>query len=138
MARLIVTEKTLNPVYSDIDMGFEKQSDGDFTKDVDIEAIKNSLINIITTIPGERRMLPNFGLHVYNLLFEPMSKETANKLGGGIIDAIKLWEDRIIIDTVNISVDYDNHRYDVNVDFTIKGMGGRANIYSVDVILKAQ
>jgi phage baseplate assembly protein W len=137
MARVVTSEYQKHSVYSDVDMSLEIQSDGDITRDIDVEAIKNSIVNIITTVPGERRMLPTFAFGVYNLLFEPMNDEVAQKIGNNILSAIQTWEDRIKIDTVTVITDYDRNRYNIVVDFTMKGMGSQV-VYSVDTILRAQ
>lgn len=137
MARIVTTEYQKQAVYADVEMSLDKQSDGDITRDIDVEAIKNSLINIVSTIPGERRMLPTFAFGAYQLLFEPMDRDTASKLGYSILEAIQTWEDRINIDEVKVNADYDNNKYDIIVDFTLKGFGSQA-VYSVETILRAQ
>ena len=137
MARIITTEYQKQAVYADVEMSLEKQSDGDITRDIDVEAIKNSLMNIISTVPGERRMLPEFAFGAHRLLFEPMDKDTASKLGYSIIEAIQTWDDRINIEEVKVNADYDNGKYDVVVDFSLKGFGSQA-VYSVETILRAQ
>jgi phage baseplate assembly protein W len=137
MARVITSEYQKQSVYSDIDMDLTLQSDGDITRDIDVEAIKNSIVNIITTIPGERRMLPTFAFGVYNLLFEPMSDEISQKIGNNILSAIQTWEDRIIIDQVVIMPLYDSGQYNITVNFTLRGIGSQV-VYSIDAILRAQ
>lgn len=137
MARIVTTEYQHQAVYADMDISLDKQGDGDIQRDIDVEAIKNSLVNIITTVPGTRRMLPTFAIGVYNLLFEPMDAQTANRLGYGILQAITTWEDRINITEVKVNADYDNNKYDIVVDFSLKGFGSQA-VYSVETILRAQ
>ena len=39
---------------------------------VNIDAINNSLTNIFETFQGSRRMLPDFALPIYGILFEPV------------------------------------------------------------------
>ena len=57
-------------VWSDVDPEYTKQEDGDIQRDTEVNAIFNSVKNIILTIQGERRMLPTFATNVYGLLFE--------------------------------------------------------------------
>jgi phage baseplate assembly protein W len=56
---------------------FTKQADGDVQRDVDVEAIFNSIENIVLTTQGERRMLPTFASNLKRLLFEPIDETTA-------------------------------------------------------------
>ena len=64
--------------YSDYDGNFTRQNDGDVQKDIDVDAIFNSIGNIVLTTQGERRMLPTFASNIKRLLFEPIDETTAN------------------------------------------------------------
>jgi phage baseplate assembly protein W len=76
--------------YSDIDLQFTKQRSGDITKDEDENAIENSIINILSTMQGSRRMLPEFAVNVNTLLFEPLDEITAYDIGENIFEAIQV------------------------------------------------
>ena len=112
---------TLN-VYSDIDIKLSKQTDGDVKKFVDLDAIKQSLINILTTKKGDRRMYPTFGASIEQYLFEPMDRFTADRIGKTILQEIEKWDNRINIDTVNINANHDAAQYEINIDYSIKGI----------------
>ena len=99
--------------YSDYDGFFTKQSDGDVQRDTDVQAILNSLSNILLTIQGERRMLPTFASNITYLLFEPIAEN--------IIDAIKVWEDRIDVTGFDIEPLYDQNSYRCRINFTVVG-----------------
>lgn len=61
------------------------------------EAIKSDLLQLLLTNPGERVMLPNFGTPLRSLLFEPNTQMLANKARALIIEALTLWEPRIVV-----------------------------------------
>jgi len=63
--------------WSDIDIFMERQDDGDVTREIDVDAVLNSITNIISTVQGERRMLPTFAAPIAGLLFEPIDEITA-------------------------------------------------------------
>lgn len=107
-------------IYSDIDMELEAQSDGDVTRDTETEAVKNAITNIINTRQGSRRMLPEFAINIYDLLFEPMDDTMAYDIGSRIFNAIESWDDRVIIENVNVHQDYDKNLYEITVDFRIR------------------
>lgn len=109
-----------NFIYSDIDMELDAFSDGDFVKDVDYDAVINSLNNIVSTVQGSRRMLPEFAQYLWELLFEPMDTATARELGQGLLEAIRTWEDRIIVEGIDIMPDYDSNEYRCVMTFSIK------------------
>ena len=120
-------------IYSDIDIELEKQADGDVLRDTETEAVRNAIINIINTRQGSRRMLPEFAVNIYDVLFEPMDDTTAYDLGNRIFNAIESWDDRIIIENVNVHQDYDKNLYEITVDFRIKTS---QVIETVNIILK--
>lgn len=107
-------------VYSDIDMELTKQNDGDITKDKDVAAILNSLSNIVSTLQGSRRMLPEFAQDLWGLLFEPMTSDTARAIGSQILEAVRAWDNRVDVTAINIIPDYDNNLYRVTMKFLIK------------------
>ena len=121
-------------IYNDIDIEMTRQTDGDVKQFIDVDAIKSSIINILTTRIGTRRMVPGFGSELDMLLFEPMDKTTAERLGEGILHAIEVWEDRITITNVEIDVNYDKLYYNVRVSFTVKGRG--TNVDEITFILR--
>lgn len=126
---------TVDYVYSDFDMELIRQTDGDITKDIDFESIKNSLINIITTKRGSRRMIPTFGIDVDRLLFEPIDDITARKIGREIYDQITKWEKRCVIDNVHLVPDLKNLMYTVTIHFTIQNIN-RSTSNSITFILR--
>lgn len=122
-------------VYSDIDMDIVRQTDGDLKKDTDVNAIVNSLNNIVSTMQGSRRMLPEFAQDIWNLLFDPIDEDTARLIGDRILEAIQIWEDRVEVRRVTIDPDYDSNQYNISVDFKIKKL---EETKAINYILYAQ
>jgi phage baseplate assembly protein W len=120
-------------IYSDFDAELEIQQDGDITRDLENEAIRNSLINIINTRQGSRRMLPIFAVGLMDVLFEPMDDTTAREIGNRIFGAIELWDDRVIVEVLNINQNFDKGQYEITLDFRLKTS---RRIERVDFILK--
>lgn len=110
-----------NIFYTDFDENFTKQSDGDVQKDTDVDAIFNSVSNIILTVQGERRMLPTFASNVKHLLFEPIDEITARLIAENLVDAIRIWDDRIDITGFDIEPLYDQNSYRCRLKFNIVG-----------------
>lgn len=124
-----------NSTYSDLDLELTKATDGDITRDTDINAIINSLNNIVSTLQGSRRMLPEFAQDIWNLLFEPLDEDTARMIGERLLEAIQVWEDRVDVTLVDMTPMYDDNRYNVQVSFTIKPI---EEILTIDFVLFAQ
>lgn len=117
-------------VYADVDISFERGKDGDLIKDTDLDAIKNSIRNILQSAKGSRRMMPTFGANLDWLLFEPIDNYTAKRIGNIMYGEIMSWEPRIVLDNINVGPDEDNCQYNVSVSFHIAGLGeaGTGNI----------
>ena len=122
-------------IYSDFNIELPKQQDGDIEKNTDVYAVKNSIINILMTRKGSRRMLPEFGCGIYYMLFEPIDMKTGNSIGNEIVNALRRWEPRCILNAVNIDVNYDANQYMISIDFSITGKP--SVIETVKLILQA-
>ena len=112
----------LKKTWTDLDMSFENKLNGDINIFEHVDAIKSSMRNIMQTMQGSRRMLPNFAKGVYELLFEPMDEITANFIGEGVLDALQRWESRIIINNIDIIPYYDQGYYEIKVTFKLKNL----------------
>jgi len=107
-------------VWRDIDITLNRQHDGDIKADEDIDAIINSIINIFKTFQGSRRMVPSFAMPVYNLLFEQIDETTLSQLEGVFLNAVEMWEDRIVIKDIKATADEDNNKINISLKFSIK------------------
>lgn len=124
------------PVWKDIDVWLRQKRDGDIMEMHDVNAVKNSLYNILLTRPGSRRMLPEFASLLYELLFEPMDELTTQKLRECIFNSIQKWEDRIIIQSLDVVPNYDTATYSVSLLFKLRSAD--SEVYSFNQILSAQ
>lgn len=106
--------------YSDIDIELTKITSGDIKKDVNIDAIINSLKNILLTMKGSRRMLPEFGSNLQRLVFEPIDEITAREIGEEIIDSVRRWDDRIIFTDILVKPIYDKNEFYISLTFKLQ------------------
>ena len=67
--------------------------------------IRESILLILRTNPGERLMRPTFGAGLVDFVFESMSAEGIERLRTRVSDALILWEARIDVLAVDITVD---------------------------------
>lgn len=106
--------------YSDIDIELTKITSGDIKKDVNIDAIINSLKNILLTMKGSRRMLPEFGSNLQRLVFEPIDEITAREIGEEIIDSVRRWDNRIIFTDILVKPIYDKNEFYISLTFKLQ------------------
>ena len=105
--------------WKDIDIWLRKNSFGDITDQENTQAILNSVYNILSTQPGDRRMLPEFACDIRGLLFEPIDNITASKISQRILGALEVWEPRIKVTSSNVHADIDNAVYNIYLSFEI-------------------
>lgn len=120
-------------IYSDIDIELNRQTDGDVTRHMEFDAVLNSLTNIINTLQGSRRMLPDFASDIFQLVFDPIDDITAQLIGERVIENIEFWEDRVDILGLDIEPRYDASEYRCRLDVKIKTTG---DVQSISFILK--
>ncbi len=63
----------------------------------DVELIEGNILQILGTRKGERVMLPLFGSRVMDFIFEPLDHITCALIRFEVIEAIRLWEPRVIL-----------------------------------------
>jgi phage baseplate assembly protein W len=80
-----------------IGLGNNPANSNDILVDTDLEAVKNSIRNIFTTIPGQKVLNPTFGASLDQFLFEPVTELGANVIGNTIRDAINEYEPRVTL-----------------------------------------
>ena len=102
-------------------------------KSINVQAIKNSMHNIFTWIPGERILLPEFGSRLYMLLYEGITALTEEKIVAEIRGCVTEWEPRVqIVDIRNVStVDKtEDNTICIDVVCTIPSLSEEQFIYS--------
>jgi phage baseplate assembly protein W len=66
------------------------------------DKVRQSILLILETEPGERIMRPDFGCGLRRYLMEPNNEATRARLAASISEALELWEPRISVDEVNV------------------------------------
>jgi len=122
-------------IYSDIDILLSRQTNGDLKKFTEENAIKQSLINILSTKKGDRRMYPTFGASLEEFLFEPMDKQTADRIGNTIMEEITYWDDRLVIEQIHVNANHDSQQYEINIYYHIGSV--TTTVQNISFVLRA-
>ena len=111
--------------YSDIDLDLDYNS---FTKDIILKenaaAVKQAVLNILLTSPGEKPFVRSFGVGIRNLLFDNYVLDYPMVLESQIDTQFKKWEPRATV--IGISIDDDNidsNSIGITVNYKINTMG---------------
>jgi len=73
----------------------------------DERLIKNDIMQLILTRPGERVYNPGFGTIVRAILFEPLTAATAIQVQLNVQQQISLYEERVTVNSVNVTQNAD-------------------------------
>ncbi|TNC93117.1 GPW/gp25 family protein [Thalassolituus sp.] len=67
------------------------------------ESIRESMLNILLTRPGERLQRPAFGAGLSRFIHQPNNETTRNLIAGVVRKSLTVWETRVIVDGVDVS-----------------------------------
>ena len=127
--------------YSDLDFIFNPSPlyrlqglSGDVVRKYDIEAIKQSVINIVMTNRYERPWKPDMGCNIKDMLFENFTDRWVKfHIRDKIQDQLKKYEPRISLKNVLVQFDEDYLELNIEVIFTIKSVNAFDGNVSVTV-----
>lgn len=68
----------------------------------DDQSVRESMLNILLTSPGERLQRPDFGAGLLNFIHQPNNETTRNLIAGVVRKSLGLWEQRVIVDGVDV------------------------------------
>ena len=109
--------------FKDFGISFARNS---FTDDVSVlkneNAIKQSVKNLIMTVPGEKPFQPLIGSRVSELLFEPLDAFTIDAIREEIEITIKQFEKRVRLNKIDIVPIYENNKISVTIVYKVIGI----------------
>lgn len=129
MASVIIdTLKTVDdktkPVYKDIELDLKLNytrstsfNSVKVIKDInssnDVEAVKNSIFNLFTTMPGQKILNPVYGLNLLQFVFSGITETGARMLGDLIFKGISKFEPRVKVKKIFIFPDIEQQHYEI-------------------------
>ncbi len=120
--------------FKDIGMNFRLNAN---TKDVaaviNDNAIKQSIRNLILTVPGEKPFQPSIGSRISELLFEPLDNFTSDAVRQEVINTIQQYEPRVNLTSVVINTRFSENAFDVVIEYKIVGL---PTVETIEFVLK--
>ena len=106
--------------YKDLSFDFTANPQtGDVATVKDAVSVKRGIKNILLTQGFERLFQPEIGSGIKNLLFEPMTPLTEQRLSDACRDAIDAWEKRASVIDIAVISEEEYNRYRVAIKFNI-------------------
>jgi phage baseplate assembly protein W len=93
------------------------------------ESIRESIWIILATARGERKMRPDFGCGIHDLVFAVTSGETEGRVASEVRQALILWEPRI--DVLGVSARNDEAeptRLLIQIEYRVRATNNRFNL----------
>ena len=111
---------TYKKSYADLSFDFTANPQtGDVATVKDAVSVKRGIKNILLTAPFERLFQPEVGSGIKNMLFEPMTPLTEQRLSDACADAIDAWEKRASVIDITVISEEEYNRYRVAIKFSI-------------------
>ena len=111
---------TYKKSYKDLSFDFTANPQtGDVATVKDAVSVKRGIKNILLTPPFERLFQPEVGSGIKNILFEPMTPLTEQRLSDACRDAIDAWEKRASVIDITVISEEEYNRYRVAIKFSI-------------------
>lgn len=93
------------------------------------QSIRESILLILRTRPGERVMRPDFGCGLSELLFAENNSTTASLMQTTVEEALLEFEPRIDLQEVRVNPDaFEENRLNIEIDYIIRTANRRANL----------
>lgn len=86
----------------------------------DDRLIKNDILQLLLTIPGERVMRPTFGVQLRSFVFEQMTDADIVALQSEIAEAIRVNEPRVNVESIDITRNDDKNRIQIKIVARLK------------------
>jgi len=91
------------------------------------EDVRSSIQIILSTVTGERVMLPTFGCNLQPHLFDPMNPSNVTLIEKIVREALVFHEPRIIVDQVVATPVQFEGKLDISIDYSIITTNTRYN-----------
>ncbi len=93
------------------------------------ERVRQSILLILNTAPGERVMRPEFGCGLHELVFDTNSAATSGRVVSEVRRALTLWEARIDILEVSATTDQTQpNLLLIEINYKVRNTNNRFNL----------
>ena len=107
-------------IFKDLNLDFQQNSaTKDIQKLTDVEAVKRSVRNLISTNHYEKPFHPEIGSNLRGMLFELMSPQMNHVISKQIENLIKNYEPRCNLTQVHTQPMFDRNGYSIQISFMV-------------------
>ena len=111
----------VHPDFDQDDPGLQLSPTGGVAMTEEDAAVRQSILLLLSTRPGERVMRPDYGCNLHRLLFWPNDDTTAGLAMHYVRQAVERWEPRVQITRLDAGRSpADSTRLDVQLEYRIR------------------
>jgi len=92
------------------------------------EDVREAILLILSTSPGERRVRPEFGCDVHQFVFHNLTSETFGYIDRAIRVALDRWEPRIVLDDIAFLPDPDGAILFIEISYRLRTTNSPRNL----------
>jgi phage baseplate assembly protein W len=92
---------------------------GTVSSNTGVDRIRQSIYYILSTIPGERLLMPQFGSKLGSLIFDPNDDTFADLAKIYVEEALSKWEPRITVTNVEVLSKSDSNTVPISIKYRI-------------------
>ena len=92
------------------------------------DSVRQSILIILGTSPGERAMRPDFGCGLYDLVFEPNDATTAGHIADTVSEALLRFEPRIDVVTVDVRRGSEAEVLLIDIEYQVRATNNVFNL----------
>jgi phage baseplate assembly protein W len=93
------------------------------------EDVRQAILIVLLTNPGERVMRPTFGAGLNEFLFEPINSTTMATIGQRVEDSLIDWEPRIDVISVSVTPDSKNNAtLSIDIQYRVRATNNVGNL----------
>src|SRR5918997_4389445 len=85
-----------------------------------VDEVDAAIRMILSTVPGERVMRPDFGCAMWELLFAPLTAGTLGLVEQAVREALDRWEPRIALESVIASGDQPSGTVTITFGYPVR------------------
>jgi phage baseplate assembly protein W len=93
------------------------------------QSVREVMLNILLTRPGERLMRPTFGAGLRNFIHQPNNETTRALIADATRRAIERWEPRVLVDEVTVQPDAERLSHvNLSIHYRLRYDGTREDL----------
>ena len=91
-------------------------------------SVRQALVLLLSTIPGERVMRPTYGSHLHRLIFSPNDATTAGLAIHYVRQAVERWEPRVEIVDIDANPSAAEGVLDLRLEYRVRATRASASL----------